>query len=212
MTSVGVVYAGGAGDDGKRGRERRGREFVFLDFLVAEKEVLVHLLLPRRLRQRQHVLAVLLQMILEGERPAVRRAADVAAELEIVVLLVRLDVRADGVERGERPRALSAPKRFCVAVLVAGQLHPRLECLWAVRARVGALLAVRQQMMIVDGGRLEAFAAMLAGVRPHARVRAHMEGQAIGYAKGFAANLSRNKKIVMKSKTRQSGFTTLVAR
>lgn len=200
LTSVGVVHAGGVRDDGKRRRwwqwrqwwrRRRGRELVLLDLLLAEEEVLVHFLLARRLRQREHVLvSVLLQVVLEGERPTVRRAAHVAAELEIVVLLVRLDVRADGVERRERSRALGAPERLRVAVLVAGQLHPRLERLRAVRARVGALVAVRQQVMVVDGGRLEALAAVLTGVRPHACVRAHVEGQAVGHAKGLAAYLT----------------------
>lgn len=136
---------------------------------------------------------MLLQVVLEGERPAVRRAAYVAAELEIVVLLVGLDVRADGVERRERPRALGAPERLCVAVLVTRQLNPRLERLRAVRARVGALLAVRQQVMIVNGGRLEALAAMLTGVGPYTRVRAHVKGQAVGHAKGLAANLPISK-------------------
>lgn len=110
----------------------------------------MYLFLPRWLWQRQHVLAVLLQVVLEGECPTVRRAAHVTAEFQIVVLFVSLNVRADGVERCEWPRALRAPKRLRVAVLVAGQLHPRLERFRAVRTRVGALLTVRQQVMIVD--------------------------------------------------------------
>lgn len=152
---------------------------------------------------------MLLQVVLEGERPAVRRAAHVAAELEIVVLLVGLDVRADGVERGERPRALGAPERLRVTILVAGQLYPRLERLRAVRARVGALLAVRQQVMIVDGGRLEAFAAVLAGVGPYARVRAHVKGQAVGHAEGLAANLPKSEDITIVSERGAKDYVRL---
>lgn len=47
--------------------------------------------------------------------------------------------------------------------------------------------------MIVNGRRLEAFAAMLTGVGPYARVCAHVKGQAVRHAKGLAANLSTNK-------------------
>lgn len=110
----------------------------------------MYLLLPRWFRRRQRVLIVLLEMILQGERTAVRCAAYVTTEFEVIVLLVRLDVRADGVERRERPRALGAPERLRVTVLVAGQLHPRLECLRAIRTRVGAFLTMRQQVMIID--------------------------------------------------------------
>lgn len=138
---------------------------------------------------------MLLQVVLEGERPTIRCTAHVAAELEIVVLFMSLDVRADGVERRKRPRALGAPERLRMAILVAGQLHPRLERLRAVWARVGALFAMCQQVMIVDRGRLEAFAAVLTGVGPYACMRAHVKGQAVGHAKGLATNLPTKIKI-----------------
>jgi len=138
--SVGVVHFGGT--RGKR-RWRVNRQFVILEVL-AEEKILAHLFFPRRFRRRQRVLIVLLEMILQSECPAVGRAAYVTAELEIVVLLVRLDVGADGVERRERPRAFGASERLRVTVLVAGQLHPRLERLRTVWTRVSALLAVRQ--------------------------------------------------------------------
>jgi len=95
-----------------------------------------------------------------------------------------------------------------MTVLMAGQLYPRLERLRAVWTRVGAFLAVRQQVMIVDGGCLEAFTAVLTGIRPYACMRAHVKGQAVGHAKGLATNLSTKIKIasVMKQ-MRKPGFT-----
>lgn len=47
--------------------------------------------------------------------------------------------------------------------------------------------------MIVDGGRLEAFAAVLTGIGSYTCVRTHVKCQAVGYAKGLAANLPTNK-------------------
>jgi hypothetical protein len=128
-------------------------------------------------------------VVLEGEGPPVRGAAHVAAELEVVVLLVGLYVGPGRVEGGERPRALGAPEGLRVAVLMAGELHPGLEGLRAVGARVGPLLAVRQQVVVVHGGGLEALAAVLALVRTHPRVRAHVEGQAVGDPELLAADL-----------------------
>jgi len=44
--------------------------------------------------------------------------------------------------------------------------------------------------MIVDGGCLKALSTMLTSVGPHACMRAHVKGQAVGHTKGLATNLS----------------------
>lgn len=77
-----------------------------------------------------------------------------------------------------------------MAILVTGQLYPRFERLWAVWTCVGTFLAVRQQVMIVNGGCLEALSAMLTSVRPHACMCTHVKGQTVGHTKGFATNLT----------------------
>lgn len=136
---------------------------------------------------------MLLQVIFESERPTIRCAAHTAAILEIVVLLVRLDVRSGGVERRKRSRALSTPEWLRVTILMAGKLHPRLERLRTVRARIGARVTVRQNVMIVDGRGLETLTAMLASIGSHARVRAHMQSQTVGHAKCFATNLPADR-------------------
>lgn len=138
---------------------------------------------------------MLLQVVLEGEGPAVGGAAYGAAELEIVVLLVGLHVGAGRVERGERPGALGAAERLGVAVLVAGQLDAGLEGLGAVGTGVGALVAVGQQVVVVDRAGFEALAAVLALVGADARVGAHVEGQAVGDAEPLAADLRRERNV-----------------
>lgn len=150
------------------------------------------LLFPGRwFRRRQDVLTVLLQVILQRERPAVRGAANVTAELQVIVLLVRLYVSPGRVQGSERSGTLGATKRFRVTVLVAGQLDPRFERLRTIRARVSAFLAVRQQMMIVHGRCLESLAAVLASVRSDAGVSPHVQRKAIGNAERLAAYFAR---------------------
>lgn len=51
--------------------------------------------------------------------------------------------------------------------------------------------------MIVDGRRLEAFATVLAGIRSHAGMCTHVQGQAIGHAKGLPANLPADTDIIV---------------
>lgn len=53
------------------------------------------------------------------------------------------------------PITLLAGKRFSVRVLVAGELHRRLERLGTERALVRAHLRVRQQVVVVHAVRFE---------------------------------------------------------
>lgn len=99
------------------------------------------------------------------------------------------NVRSRGVERGKRPRALGATEGLCVAVLVTGQLNSRLEGFRAVRARVGALLAVSEKVMVVNRRGLESLATVLALVGTNSRVRSHVQSQTVRHSERFAANL-----------------------
>lgn len=108
-----------------------------------------------------------------------------------------LDVRANGIERRERSRAFGTSKRLRVTVLVTSQLHSCFERLRTIWTHVSAFFAMCQQMMIVDGRRLETFATVLASIRPHTGMRTHMQGQAIGHAKSLPANLSTDTDIII---------------
>lgn len=111
----------------------------------------MHLFLARWLRRLLNIGAVLLQVILERERTAIGRAANVAAEFQIIVLLVGFNVSAHRVQRGKWPRTLGAMKGLRVTVLVAGELNACFKCLWTEGTIVGANVAVCEEMMIVDG-------------------------------------------------------------
>lgn len=110
------VHIGGTRNNGKR--RRRDHELVFLGLLLAKEKILVHLLLPCGLRWGQHVLIVLLQVIFESKGSTIGRATYVTTEFQIIVLLMRLNVRANGIERRERSRALGASERLGMTILV----------------------------------------------------------------------------------------------
>lgn len=133
---------------------------------------------------------LLLDVVSEGKSPRIRSSAQPAYVLQVVFSLVRLHVRPDGVQRGKRPVALVAGERLDVAVLVSGQLDPGLEGLRAVRTFVGSNVRMRQQMVIVYAVRLKSLVAVRALVRTCARMRAHVEGEAITDAERLPADLA----------------------
>lgn len=96
-------------------------------------------------------------MIAQRKRSRIRGPAQPAHVLHVIRRpLVRLHVQAARVQRRERPIAFAARKRLQVAVLVAGQLHGRLEGLRAHRTLVRPRIGVNEQMVIVHRLGLEA--------------------------------------------------------
>lgn len=175
-------------------QRRRDHQFLLLDlFFVGDQERLLHLLLVRRFRSRGNLLAVLFQMVLQSKRPTVRSAADIAAELQIVVLLVGGDVGASCIKRGERSRALGAPERFGVRVLVARELHSSFKCFRTEGTGVGALVAVCQQVVVVNRRCFESFSAVFARVGTNSGVSPHVQSQTVGHSESFSTYLKQSK-------------------
>lgn len=77
-----------------------------------------------------------------------------------------------------------------MTVLVSCQLHACLERFGAIRAFVGAHIAMRQKMVIKNAVCFESLAAVRALVRAGARVSAHVKRETVAHAECFAANFA----------------------
>lgn len=91
----------------------------------------------------------LLDMTLQCIVTRVRRPTNLAHVLQVVtVVLVRQDVPLQFEHGGKRPIALAARKRFCVVVLVAGQLNNSFDASRTVAALVRSIIRVDQHVSI----------------------------------------------------------------